>query len=101
MRRPSRKIETRSQLLENLDQAVGDVDDRDAAGGELAHDAEQHARLAIGERRRRLVEDQDAAVEGQRLGDLDQLLLGDRKRPDEDGRVDRTELRQRLAGPAR
>ena len=33
-------------------------------------------RLAFGQRRGRLVEDQHAAVERQRLGDLDQLLVG-------------------------
>ena len=88
-------------IVEDLDHAVRDVDDRDAARGELAHDAEQHLRLALGERGGRLVEDQHAAVERQRLGDLDQLLLGDRKRADEDGRVDGAELRQRLAGPRR
>ena len=58
-------------------------------------------RLALGERRRRLVEDQDAAVERQRLGDLDQLLAGDGERLDQDGRVDGAQLRQRLAGAAR
>ena len=84
MRWPSRKTVTRSQLLEDLHHAVRDVDDRDAARGELAHDPEQHLRLALGQRGGRLVEDQDAAIERQRLGDLDQLLAGDRERPDQD-----------------
>ena len=34
----------------------------------------------VGQRRGRLVHDQDAGVERQRLGDLDHLLLGDRQR---------------------
>ena len=67
-------------IVEDLRHAVGDVDDRDAARGEVAHDPEQDLRLALGQRRGRLVEDQHAAVQRQRLGDLDQLLLRDRER---------------------
>ena len=67
-------------IVEDLHHAVGDVDDRDALTGQLAHDLEQDLRLALGQRGGRLVEDQHAAVERQRLGDLDQLLLRDRER---------------------
>ena len=45
-------------------------------------DVEQVADLRFAERRRRLVEDQQAGVERQRLGDLDELLLADAQRLD-------------------
>ena len=44
---------------------------------QLPDDLEQLLRLARGQRRRRLVHDDDARVEGQRLGDLDHLHLPD------------------------
>ena len=52
---------------------------RYAPSGQVAHDAEQDLRLPLGQRGGRLVQDQHAAIERQRLGDLDQLLLGDRE----------------------
>ena len=61
-------------VVEDFHHAVRDVDDRDPARGEVAHDPEQHLRLGLGQRRGRFVEDEDAAVERQRLGDLDKLL---------------------------
>ena len=66
--------------LHDLVDAVRDVDDRDAVAGELPDDLEQP--LAFGRRqgRGRLVHDQDAGVDRQRLGDLDQLLLADAQR---------------------
>ena len=42
--------------------------------------------LALGERTRRLVHDDDARVLRQRLGDFDHLLLGERQRAHESGR---------------
>ena len=66
-------------IVENLDHAVRDIDDRDALGGQPAHDAEQDPGLALGQRGRRFVQDQHPALERQRLGDLDQLLLRDRQ----------------------
>ena len=45
----------------------------------VAHDAEQALDLVPGQRRGRLVHDQHARVEAQRLGDLDDLLVGDRE----------------------
>ncbi len=72
---------------EDFGEPVRDVDDRDAAFGELAHHLEQL--LGFGERegRGRFVEDEDAQVARQRLGDLDDLRLrgregGDLERPD-------------------
>ena len=47
------------------------------ASGELAHDLEQRVALRRRQRGGRLVHHQDARVERQRLGDLDQLLLAD------------------------
>ena len=85
-------------VVEDLHHAVRDVDDRNAARGEVAHDPEQHLCLGLGQCRGRLVEDEDAAIERQRLGNLDELLARDRERPDQHGRVDRAERRQRRAG---
>jgi hypothetical protein len=42
------------------------------------HDLEENSRLALGERGSRLVENQHPALQGQSLGDLDELLLRDR-----------------------
>ena len=60
----------------NFVHLVADVDDGDALGAQLVHDGEQ--RLDLGRRQRggRLVEDQYLAVCGDRLGDLNQLHLG-------------------------
>ena len=60
----------------NFVHLVADVDDGDALGAQLVHDGEQ--RLDLGRRQRggRLVEDQHLAVCGDRLGDLNQLHLG-------------------------
>ena len=75
-------------MREDLGHAVADIDDADAARLELRDDPEQLAGLALGQRSGRLVEDQDRAVERQRLGDLDDLLLGDRQFPDQRLRID-------------
>ena len=60
----------------DLVHAVGDVDDADAARLRLLDHREQALRFAIGERGRRLVEDQHRELGAERLGDLDHLLLG-------------------------
>ena len=83
-------------IVEDLRHAMRDVDDRDALGGQRAHDLEQDLRLALGQRGGRLVEDQHAAVERQRLGDLDQLLLRDRERAHQRGGIDVAEASQDL-----
>ena len=62
---------------DELLEAVRDVDDGDARLLQFGNDAEQHLDLGGGQRRRRLVHDQHAGVVGQRLGDLDDLLLAD------------------------
>ena len=66
--------------------------------GELAHDLEQDLRLALGQRGGRLVEDQHPAIQRQRLGDLDQLLLRDRERAHRRGGIDVAEASQDLGG---
>ena len=58
---------------------VRDVDDADAARRDLAHDGEQPLDFGGGERRRRLVHDEDLRRVGQRLGDGDDLPAPDRK----------------------
>ncbi len=65
--------------LADLGEAVRDVDDQHARGGEAPGEAEQPVGLARRQRRRRLVEDQDRGVAGERLGDLDDLALGERQ----------------------
>ena len=85
--------------LERLFEVVGDVDDRDAVGGEVAHDAEEHLDLGRAERGGRLVHDQDAGVLGERAGDLDDLLLAEAQVADLRARVQRlVEALQQLGG---
>ena len=67
-------------------QAVRDVDDADVLCGEVADDPEQPVHLGIGERRGGFVHDQDAQVQVERLGHLDELLLGDAAVADQRGR---------------
>ena len=58
--------------------AVGDVDDAHALGLQPADEREQILDFRFGQRRGRLVHDENARVaEGQRLGDFHHLLLGD------------------------
>jgi hypothetical protein len=56
-----------------------DVQDRDAPSHELAEDAEEARRLALVQRRVRLVEDQQTRFLEQDPGQLDELPLTDRK----------------------
>ena len=55
------------------------IDDGDALGPEATQDVEEASGLALAERRRRFVEDEDGRCAGQRLGDLHQLPLGERE----------------------
>ena len=66
----------------HLLEPVGDVDDPDAAGGDLAHDQEEPVDLGRGQGRGRLVHDEDPRRVGQRLGDGDHLPAADRKLAD-------------------
>ena len=87
--------------LEDLFEAMADEEDRDAAPGELTDLGEQALHLVRGQRGRRLVHDQDADVQRDRLRDLDRLLRGDReaarRRPWVQAHVERGENRLGLA----
>ena len=61
---------------------VRDIDDADAAPRDLAHDRKQPLDLGRGQRRGRLVHDQDARGVGERLGDGDDLPAADRELAD-------------------
>jgi hypothetical protein len=65
---------------EDLLHAVRDVEQRDPPAPDLLEDREQVVRLRVGQRRRRLVEHEDAALEGQRAGDLEELPVRGRQR---------------------
>ena len=54
---------------------MGDVHDPDPTVAELTDDAEQFVDLEPGQRSRGFVHDQDVCLEGERLRDLDHLLL--------------------------
>ena len=68
--------------LEDLVEAVADVDDGDAGGLEFADDGEEFLDLLPGERGAGLVHHDDPRPLGEGLGDLDHLLLGDGQRAD-------------------
>ena len=59
---PLRKMVTRSASLEHLAEPVGDVDDRPAFPRQRAHDRHDLFDLDVGQRRGRLVEDEDAGI---------------------------------------
>ncbi len=65
--------------LEHLFHPVRDVDDADSVGPKLANDAEKMLRFAGRQGRRRLVHDDDAGVQGERLRDLHHLHLARRQ----------------------
>ena len=58
---------------------MGDEDDGDAVRLELGDDAQEPVRLRRGEARCRLVHNDDARVERERLGNFEQLALGERQ----------------------
>ena len=69
-------------------QAVGDVDDADAAGPQLGDNIKQALPLDIREGRCRFVQEEDARPLGDDAGDLRQLLLGDAQAAHFDAGVD-------------
>ena len=73
---------------EDLLEAVRDEEHRVAARAQRLDDAEQPLDLGRRERRGRLVHHDHARVRRQRLGDLDQLLVGDREPAREPVRVE-------------
>ena len=64
---------------ENLVQPMRDEDDRQAFGLQRPHDAGEIGDLGFAQSRGRLVHDDEPRLHGERAGDLDELLLGDRK----------------------
>ena len=70
----------------HLLEPVGNVEDRDALGLQLADEVQERRRLDRRQRGGRLVEDDDAMGNGQRAGDLRQLPLRDRQPLDRHGR---------------
>ena len=86
--------------LEDLLQPVRDVEDGPAGSGEAPDLGEELRGLRGREHRGRLVEDQDARLGDQRLGDLDDLLARDAQAPDRGGRVEigKAEIRKHPPG---
>ena len=72
----------------DLVDAVRDEDDRHAAFLQAADQVEEPLDLLFRQRSRRLVHDQDVGAERQGLGDLHELLLGNRQLLDRGARVD-------------
>ena len=79
---PSRSTVTRSTQIEHLAHAVRDEGHGDPCSRSARTDGEQGRHLVVGERARRLVEDQDAGFHRQRARDLDHLLLVGPQPPD-------------------
>ena len=65
--------------VEDLGEPVRDVQEADAALLEPAHERVEQLDLVVGERGGRLVHDEQPGVQGERLGDLDDLLLRRRR----------------------
>jgi len=62
--------------FKNLRHLVGNVDEANALLLQLAHDDEQVFDFPVGQRRRRLVHNNQVALKQKRPGDLHQLLFG-------------------------
>ncbi len=65
--------------LEDLVEPVRDEDDAPALRDEVARRPEHALDLRLAQRRRRLVEDEQARVADEQAGDLDELPLADRE----------------------
>ena len=65
--------------VEDLVQPVADEEHRHLAVAGLAHDGEEPLHLVCRERCGGLIEDEHAGLDRQRLGDLDELLVGHRQ----------------------
>ncbi len=85
----------------DLGHAVADVDDGESILAQLPDQLEKPLRLAVRERRCRLVHDEHAALAVQRPGDFHLLLLRDGQPAGGDTRIEtRPEPGERLAGGA-
>jgi hypothetical protein len=73
---------------EDFLQSMRDINDPDPALAQQPHNPEQPLHVVLGQRRRRLVHNQDARVVRQRLGDLHPLPVTDRKRADQQVRIE-------------
>jgi hypothetical protein len=73
---------------EDLLELVADEEDRGAPVAQLPEHVEQQGRLPVGDRRGRLVEQEDRGLHGQRTGDLELLALRDAEVPGPGPRVD-------------
>ena len=82
---------------EDLVEAVRDEDQRATLVAQAAGDGEEPLDLDAAERRGRLVHDQQAGVERDGLGDLDDLLVGDGQAAGRTARVDATPSRAKSA----
>ena len=100
MCRPLRN--TREPVAERLDlvHAVRDEEHADALGLQLGEHVVDGVDVAAGERRGRLVEDEELGVLAQRLGDLDHLPARQRQVADQRARIDvlAVDARQQLLG---
>ena len=65
--------------LEHFFEAVAHEEDGHSAVASLADDGEESLDLVGGERGRRLVENEHARIDRERLRDFDQLLVGHRE----------------------
>ena len=74
--------------LLHLVQAMGDVDDGEAARLQVGDDAEQALDFALGQRGGRLVHHDDPRISREGAGDLHHLLLADREVADRHHRVE-------------
>ena len=84
----------------HLPELVGDVDQGDAPGPEVAHNPKQALDLDLGEDGRGLVQDEDPGFVHEGLADLHQLFLRRRKVRDARIGIDgRRESAQQLPGP--
>ena len=88
--------------LGDLVHAVRDIDERETLVAQSLQDHEDPGHVRRGQRRRRLVQNEDTRVARQRLGDLDHLSARQRQIPDERHRVDvrRAGALQRFLGDA-
>ena len=100
--RPSRKTVARSQSSNTSSSRWLTNRTATPRAAQRPDDREQPLDLVRRERRRGLVEDEDARLDRQRLGDLDQLLVGHRQAADRcaDVELDVELLEQRLRRPA-
>ena len=68
--------------LEDFIEAMGDINDTNAAGAQIANDGEEEAGFVAGKRRGRFVHDDDAGAGTEGAGDFDELLFGHGERAD-------------------